>query len=116
MERKRDDVPGEIVDLYRAAIDTQPDIELKGAKKLPHTSINGYMYSSLSKDGRMGLRLPDDERHPFMAKYDTVPFKNYGANVKEHVEVPEELLHRPNELGSYLAMSRDYTLSLPPKK
>ena len=50
-----------------------------------------------------------------MQKYDTIPFKNYGANIREHVEVPDSLLRNPKELVPYLAMSYAYTQTLPPK-
>lgn len=111
----KDEVPPELVDRYRAAIETQPDIEMQGAKKLPHTAINGYMYSSLTKDGRMGIRLSAEDREAFMTEHDAIPFKNYGANIKEHVEVPEALIDDAEALGRYLARARDYTLTLPPK-
>lgn len=111
-----DEVPHELIELYRAAIDTRPDIELRGGRKLPHTSTNGYMYSSLTKDGRMGIRLSDADREAFVTEHGAKPFVNYGAKIAEHVEVPEPLLRKPEELGEYLAKSRAYTDSLPPKK
>ena len=110
-----DRVPEELIERYRGAIDTQPDIELKGAKKLPFTSTNGYMYSSLTKDGRMGIRLSKEDQEAFIGEYDAIPFKNYGANIREHLEVPDSLLDDPKTLGNWLARSRDYTLTLPPK-
>ena len=116
MSTTPDEVPAELIELYRAAIDTQPDIELKGGRKLPHTATNGYMYSSLTKDGRMGIRLSDADRQAFMSEHDARPFTNYGAAIAEHVEVPEALLHDPDVLGEYLAKARAYTESLPPKK
>ena len=115
MATQPDQVPADLIARYQAAIDTQPEVELKGAQKLPHTSTNGRMYSSLTKDGRMGLRLPDDEREAFMAEHDAVPFTNYGANIAEHVEVPDALLDQPAVLGEYLERSRQYTESLPSK-
>jgi hypothetical protein len=111
-----DRVPQDRFELYETLIATQPDIELKGGMKLPHTSTNGYMFSSLTKDGRVGLRLSNPDREAFMERYDAVPFRNYGAAIKEHVEVPEGLLRNPEELGPYLAMSYAYTQTLPPKK
>ena len=108
-------MPADKLELYRKLLDMHPDHELKGGLKLPHTSTNGYMYSSLTKDGRLGLRLSAEDREAFMEKYGAVPFKNYGANIKEHVEVPETLLENPEELGPFLAKSRAYTRSLPPK-
>ena len=116
MPAKSDEVPPELIALFRAAIDTQPDIELQGGKKLPHTSTNGYMYSSLTKDGRMGIRLSAADREAFIAEHGARSFVNYGANIAEHVEVPDALLRRSEELGDYLARSRAYTESLPPKK
>jgi len=73
------------------------------------------MFSSLTKDGRVGIRLPEGDREAFMKKYDAIPFKNYGTNIREHVEVPDRLLRKPEELGPYLAASYAYTQSLPPK-
>lgn len=109
-------VPEDKLEFYRAAIATQPDIELQGGVKLPHTSINGYMYSSLTKDGRLGIRLSESDREAFIAHFEAKAFTNYGAMIKEHVEVPDQLLRDPDRLGPYLARSREYTLSLPPKK
>lgn len=111
-----DHVPAELVSKYQAAIETQPDIEFKGGAKLPFTSINGYMYSSLTKDGRMGIRLSAEDREAFMEEHDAIPFTNYGSNIREHVEVPADVVEDPVLLGEYLAKSRAYTLTLPPKK
>jgi len=88
MDRTPDQVPEDKLDLYRKLIDTHPEIELQGGMKLPHTSTNGYMYSSLTKDGRVGLRLSEADRETFMQEYDAIPFKNYGAFIKEHVSQP----------------------------
>ena len=116
MPTEPDEVPDNVIALYRAAIDTQPDVELLGGRKLPYTSTNGYMYSSLTKDGRMGIRLSAADRDAFIEEHGAKPFVNYGANIAEHVEVPEALLHRPDELGRWLVRSRTYTNTLPPKK
>ena len=116
MAKTPDKVPEDKLKLYQKVIDTQADIELKGGLKLPHTSTNGYMFSSLTKDGRLGIRLSKEDSEVFMKKYKTVPFKNYGANIKEHVEVPDGFLRKPKELGKWLAKSYAYTKELPPKK
>ncbi len=116
MAKTPDQVPEDKLELYRKLIDTHPEIELQGGLKLPHTSVNGYMYSSLTKDGRVGLRLSEGDWEAFMEKYNSIPFKNYGAFIKEHVEVPDALLKDPEELAPYLAMSYVYTQTLPPKE
>lgn len=110
-----DRVPQALIDRYTQAIDTQPDVELAGGVKLPHTSANGYMYSSLTKDGRLGVRLSKDDREAFAAEYDAVQFTNYGANIKEHLEVPDALLDDPATLGEWLARGRAYVMTLKPK-
>jgi hypothetical protein len=115
MAGPRDVVLEDTLDRYRAAIATRPDIELRGGRKLPHTSVNGYMYSSLTKDGRLGIRLSPADREAFIARYSAKPFVNYGASIAEHVEVPDTLLADPEQLGALLAMSRAYTLTIPPK-
>jgi hypothetical protein len=112
---KPDQVPQDKLDLYRKLIDTHPDIELKGGKKLPYTSVNGHMFSSLTKDGRVGLRMSATDRAAFMEEHNAVQFRNYGANIKEHVEVPEALLYDTAALAPYLATSYAYTQTLKPK-
>ena len=49
MGKTPDQVPEDKLELYRKLIDTHPEIELQGGMKLPHTSHNGYMYSSLTQ-------------------------------------------------------------------
>lgn len=57
MSSTPDTVPQDKLDLYKQLIDTHPEIELKGGQKLPYTSHNGNMFTFLTKDGRVGIRL-----------------------------------------------------------
>ncbi len=116
MSQAPDEVPLEIINLYKQLIDTHPEVELKGGKKLPYTSLNGNMYTMLSKAGRLGLRLGKAEREAFVERYNSQPFTNYGAMMKEYVEVPADLLRNLDELAPYLAMSHEYAKTLKPKK
>ena len=115
MAKTPDQVPEDKLELYRRLIATHPEIELKGGKKLPYTSVNGHMFSSLTKDGRVGLRLSAEDREAFMAEYGAVPFRNYGANIREHVEIPDQMLEDPQSAAPYLAASYAYTKTLKPK-
>lgn len=108
-------VPTDKLERYRQLIERHPEIDLKGGKKLPYTSHNGNMFSMLSKDGRVGLRLGKDEREAFIKKYSSKRFENYGAVMKEYVEVPDALLDNLDELLPYLAMSYAYVQTLKPK-
>jgi hypothetical protein len=88
---------------------------MKGAKKLPNTSVNGNMFSFVSKAGKVALRLGKTEREAFIKKYDSKLAENYGVVMKEYVEVPNDLLSNLDELAPYLAMSYEYAQTLKKK-
>ena len=115
MNQTPDEVPQEQLALYSQLIDTHPDIELKGGQKLPYTSHNGNMFTFLTKDGKVGLRLGKAERKAFIEKHNTKLCMNYGAVMKEYVEVPDNLLAKTDELKPYLALSYAYVQTLKPK-
>ncbi|MHA2142552.1 MAG: hypothetical protein ACXADC_10985 [Candidatus Thorarchaeota archaeon] len=102
------------LELYERLIATHPDIERKG-KTMPYTSHNGHMFSLLSKDGTLGLRLPKNERDAFLERYNTKLFEQYGATMKEYVTVPDEQLSNTDELKKYLEISFEYIKTLKPK-
>ncbi len=89
--------------------------ELKGGVKLPYTSLNGNMYTQLTKAGKVGLRMGKADREAFIEKYDATLLTSYGAVMKEYVEVPDSLLSQTDELAPYLAISYSYVQTLKPK-
>jgi len=105
----------EVLAFYEAMIATHPDVQRKGKEKLPHTSVNTWMFSMVSKDGRVGLRLQAEKRAEFNEKYQTGDYKNYGATIREYSEVPLDLLENTDELAPWFAESYTYTKSLKPK-
>jgi hypothetical protein len=100
--------------LYERLIATHPAIQRKG-DTMPYTSLNGHMFSVLTKDGILALRLPDDVRAAFVRKYKTKPVIMYGALMKEYVDVPDALLAKTSELKPYFAASLAYIATLKPK-
>jgi hypothetical protein len=70
--------PQDKIDLYDRLIATNPEIERKGVTN-PYTSVNGHMFTHLSKTGTLGIRLPREEREAFLDKYNTTPYESYGA-------------------------------------
>jgi hypothetical protein len=76
---------------------------------MPNTSLNGHMYTYLSKAGSLGIRLPKEEREDFLEKYNTTLYESHGAIMKEYVTVPDELLK------NYLDLSYEYVKTLKPK-
>ena len=101
------------ITLYDQLIEKNPAIERKG-KTTPYTSINGHMFSFLSKSGEMGLRLSNEDRSNFMQKYNAPLMEQHGRIMKEYVHVPNELMEQ-QELAEYLDKSLAYVSSLKPK-
>jgi len=106
--------PERAVILYDQLIATHPAVERKG-KSSPYTSVNGNMFTILSSDGTLGLRLADADRAAFIRAYDTGLYQAHGTVMKEYVAIPAELLTRTAELAPYLAKSYDYAKTFKPK-
>lgn len=104
----------EKVALYNKLVATHPNAVLKGAT-IPYTSLNGHMYSFISKEDEVTLKLPEDEKTRFIDKYKTKLAENYGIVQKEYVVVPDNLLKKTNELKEYFNISYKYVSSLKPK-
>lgn len=103
--------PAEKVALYEKLVATNPRVQRRGAT-MPYTSLNGNMFSLLNKEGVLLLRLSEEARAAFVAKYDTKPVVMYGAVMPEYVAVPEELLTKTAQLKKYFDASFDYVSSL----
>jgi len=107
-------VPSEKLALYEKLVATCPDVERKGAT-VPYTSTNGHMFSYLSKDGKLALRLPASARETFLKKYNARLCEAYGRVQPEFVEVPDSLLASTRELKKFFELSYEYVKSLKPK-
>jgi TfoX/Sxy family transcriptional regulator of competence genes len=105
--------PGHLA-LYDKLIKTNQAIERQGVK-LPYTSFNGHMFTFLSEDGVLAIRLPKEEREAFLKKYDASPMEAHETVIKEYVAVPESLLKNTRELKKYLDISYEYVKTLKPK-
>jgi hypothetical protein len=103
--------PAESVALYDALLATNPEIKRKGAT-MPYTSVNGNMFSLLTPDGTLALRLPAGEREAFLKRYETTLCVQYGVVMKEYVQVPLSLLENTRALAKYLEVSYRYACSL----
>jgi hypothetical protein len=99
---------------YEALVATIPGLERKGAT-MPYTSRNGHMFSFITKEGALALRLPKDAREAFMATHGTGPVVQHGAVMKDYVEVPAALLARTAALAPYFLASYEHVGALEPK-
>jgi hypothetical protein len=107
-------VPPDKLELYEKLVATNPKVERKGAA-VPYTSVNGNMFSYLSKEGKLELRLPPEEREAFLKKYKAKLCEAYGKVQPEYVEVPDSLLSSTRELKKFFDCSYEYVSSLKPK-
>ena len=55
---EKTDVPARTLELYDRLVATNPDLKRKG-KTMPYTSLNGHMFSFLTKEGMLALRLKE---------------------------------------------------------
>jgi hypothetical protein len=107
-------VPLDKLELYEKLVATNPNVERKSAT-VPYTSLNGHMFSYLSKQGKVALRLPAGEREAFLKKYKAKLCEAYGTVQPEYVEVPDSLLSSTQELKTFFDCSYAYVGSLKPK-
>jgi hypothetical protein len=106
--------PEEPLAWYDQLVTTIPDVERKGAT-VHYTSWNGHMFSYLTPNGTLALRLPAKARAEFLERYHTTLVEAYGVVQKEYVVVPEALLQQTQELQAYFQASFAYVSSLRPK-
>jgi hypothetical protein len=106
--------PEEKVRLYEALVASLPGVERKGAK-FPYTSLNGNMFSILSPEGVMGLRLSKADREAFLLDHQAKLYESHGAVMAEYVAVPHDLLTDTVSMTSYVAKSFAYAQTLKPK-
>jgi hypothetical protein len=106
--------PADKLELYEKLVATNPSVERKGAT-VPYTSMNGHMFSYLSKEGKLALRLPPEAREAFLKKYGAKLCDAYGKVQPEYVEVPDSLLSSTRELKKFFDRSYEYVSSLKPK-
>ncbi len=107
--------PQEALERYTAVVEASAaDTEVKGAKN-PYTSRNGHMFSFLTPDGSMALRLSEELGEQFQAEYESGPVMQYGSVMRGYVSVPAELLAKPAELAPWFDKAWDWIGSLPAK-
>src|ERR1700761_9352606 len=106
--------PPEKVRLYEALIASLPGVERKGAT-FPYTSLNGNMFSILSAEGVMGLRLGKADREAFLSHHVAKVLQSHGAVMAEYVAVPDALLADAGVMAPYVAKSFAYAQTLKPK-
>ena len=99
---------------YDKLISNNANFERKG-KTMPYTSINGHVFSFISKEDVMGLRLSQIDREEFIEDFDGKLMVQHGRTMKEFIQIPDDLLENMEELSKLLDKSFNYVFSLKPK-
>lgn len=85
--------------VYQSLIDATPDLEMKGAKS-KYTSMNGNMFSFITTENQLAVRLSADDRTAFLAKHPSSVCHQYGALMKDYVLVPSEMLSNKRQVSA----------------
>jgi hypothetical protein len=104
-----------VLEVYRQMVAAVPEAEVKG-DTMPYTSLNGNMYSSVSKANQIGVRLRAEEREAFLREHGTTLYESIPGYIqKEDVAVPESMFGDPDALAALFRASHAYAASLKPK-
>lgn len=107
--------PAEALEQYTAVVEAAgADSAVKGAKN-PYTSRNGHMFSFITPEGMMAIRLPDDLGDEFKQQYDGGEVRQYGAVMRGYVSVPDELFADTDAMAGWFDKSYTWIGTLPPK-
>lgn len=101
-------------EIYKKIVSGYSALEVKGAT-MPYTSVNGNMFSFISKDGQLNMRLSEKVREEFIKKHKTSLSLQHGVVMKEYVIVPDKLLKDSMIMKKYFELSYNYALSLKAK-
>ncbi len=115
-KKEKKTISAEQLELYEKLVKSIPELEINSTFGFPYTSLNGHMFSLLSKSGFVGIRLPKQEREAFLEQYNSTIYKpEPGPLLKEYVTIPNDLLADVETLKSYLLVSLAYVKTLKPK-
>jgi hypothetical protein len=89
-------------------------VERKGAT-MPYTSHNGHMFSFLTKEGKLAMRLDEEDIPDFIRRFGGRRCRQHGVVMKEYVEVPDDVLKQTSALAWFFGLSWMHVASMKPK-
>lgn len=100
--------------IYDQIIDTLAHIERKG-KTTPYTSLNGHMFTFISKEKEICIRLSAQDREAFLQDFPDSEVVQHGRVMKEYVSVPKSYLEDVTKTTDLIEASYRYVSGLKPK-
>lgn len=104
----------ETLAIYDQIIDSLEHIERKG-KTTPYTSLNGHMFTFISKEKDICIRLSSEDREAFLQEFPNSEVIQHGRVMKEYVSVPESYLEDSVKITDLIETSYRYVSGLKPK-
>ena len=99
---------------YQKIISKLQKVELEGGS-LPYTLYNGNMFSFLSIDCNLGLRMPEEEINTLLKNHNAKLCEANGVSLKGFVWIPDNLFFDTIAIDKYLQISLAYVQTLKPK-
>ncbi len=87
------------------------DLFKRKGKTMPHTSVNGYMFSAFNKNDEIGIRFSKEVQKEYLIKYNTTYFKSYNAIMKGYILITDEMLEDEENVINLLKESYKYYMS-----
>ena len=91
-----------------------PEIERKG-KTMPYTSMNGNMFSFVSKIGELAFRVSKEAQKEYIDKHGVTESIQHGRVMKDYVDVPEKCFTDMDFLKELCSKSIAHAKTLKPK-
>ena len=91
-----------------------PEVERKG-KTMPYTSMNGNMFSFVSKIGEMAFRVSNEVQKEYINKHEATESIQHGRVMKEYIDVPEKYFDDLDFLKELCVKSIAHAKTLKPK-
>jgi hypothetical protein len=108
---KQTEIPKDKIERYDTLLKRFPNVVRKG-KNTPFALYNMQLFSFLTKDGVLALRLCPKNIAQFIQKHNGRPMLKLGRVMKGFVEVPETLWQNMDILYKYFQLSIAHTESL----
>lgn len=102
------------LDNYAALAERHWGLPIKG-KANPYTSMNGNMFSFLSKEGDICLRLSNDDQAAFWNAHGGDPVTQYGSVMKGYVALPQAVLDDEGTSALWFTRCLEHAKALPAK-
>lgn len=101
-------------DDYAALAETYWCLPIQG-KANPYTSMNGNMFSFLSKEGAICLRLSSANQSAYWDAHGGEPVTQYGSVMKGYVALSDDVLSDADLSARWFAQCLDDAKALPVK-